>query len=991
MTIINTSKVDTFDAWRIKTNTTAAQLGDNTKLLDNNTLTTNTAVDAIIEVLTKVEREIGTIGALTTSSTKLVNAINEHDSEIGVLKEVLGGVDENGDPIVIHPGLSTQHTDTLVGAINEVRLRLDTELGAISELTTTEKSNVVDAINELDAEIGVMKLVVDGVDEEGNPIVIHPGLSTEHTDTLVGSINEIFAREQSRYDNTLKLDLTHETVGSTNDIEQEILSNLKLPEGKTFTINGSLDISEGSLTVGGGDNSKLNINTTYIGLGDVNSTVAPKGGGLIINRGKEDTVLRSDVRVYWDGTDYKWRVKRVYVDADTLLEVAITPYLLDNNNFADVISGGSQSGITVTYQNDNTLDFDVNDFKITLTGDVAGEATVTNLGDVSIETTVQLDKVALGTDTTGAYVKSITLATDSGLSITESASDDESNALTEVKVDSTVVRTTGAQTLEGVKTFSDKPVFNAGITVGDASADTSSFKGDVTFDNNVEVKGNLVVSGTTTTVNSSEVNLADNILLLNSDFSGWADKTKPGEGDYTAASENVGIKVNRGLTDVSPFVNVAQPEFVWNEADDVWKINDGSSTYTLVGSIKVDDATLSARTITTTANSKEITTNNYAGIAVGDTVTSVNIPAGTFVTSIDGTTKLTLSQAATASGTNTAATFEHVAGMNVSSSGHVTTLEHYTPSSVALDSNNSGGTVLQDVYFDQFGHVKSIGTYDLDNRYYTESESDNRFVNVSGDTMTGNLTMQYYGTTTSPGFTNTYTGDNNTKRYLLTHYLDNKDKILSVKVAGTDVDAGLYSVSGRFLTLTNAPTNGQVVEINGKAPRVVFGRLVGNAETADESLKWSTARKITLSGNASGSVSFDGSSDVTMEVTVGAGSHQHTAANVTDFGAAVSTRIGTMLTIGSAEYPKATFNGISVSVTEKTDSAGVTDKYFAFDVNDFKIKLSGLVTGEGTVSNLGNVTIATTVNDADLDLIAAIKKQMPKIYNASGVQIFPTN
>jgi hypothetical protein len=29
----------------------------------------------------------------------------------------------------------------------------------------------------------------------------------------------------------------------------------------------------------------------------------------------------------------------------------------------------------------------------------------------------------------------------------------------------------------------------------------------------------------------------------------------------------------------------------------------------------------------------------------------------------------------------------------------------------------------------------------LDNRYYTESEADNRFVNVAGDTMTGGLTF----------------------------------------------------------------------------------------------------------------------------------------------------------------------------------------------------------------------------------------------------------
>jgi hypothetical protein len=557
-----------------------------------------------------------------------------------------------------------------------------------------------------------------------------------------------------------------------------------------------------------------------------------------------------------------------------------------------------------------------------------------------------------------------------------------------LQVDSTVVRDFGEQSIAGVKTFSDKPVFNAGITVGDASTDTSSFKGDVTFDNNVEVKGNLVVTGTTTTVNSTEVNLADNILLLNSDFVGYPDPANLGAGTYTAPSENVGIKVNRGYSNTSGNPLLSQPELVWNESEDVWKINDGSSAYTLVGSIKLDDATLSVRTITTTADSKEISTNNYANITVGDYVTSANIPAGTFVTSIDGTTKLILSNAATASGTNIAATFKHESGLNVSSSKHVTTLEHYTPSSVALDSNNTGGTVLQDVSFDQFGHVKSIGTYNLDNRYYTESEADNRFVNVSGDTMTGNLTMAYYGDTTTPGFTVTFTGDGSiNKRYLLPHYIDNTDKILSVTVAGSDA---LYTVSGRFLTLSNVASAGQVIEIKGKAPRVVTGKLLGNAETASEALKWSTPRKLTLGGDASGNVTFDGNSDVEMSVTVAAGSHTHTAVNVSDFGAAVANKISEMVTIGTAQVPKASFNGGVISVINRTVD-GTVQKFLSFEANDPTFKLTGVVTGQTTQSNLGNVTITTSINDTNADLIAAIKKQMPNIYNASGIKIFPAN
>jgi hypothetical protein len=93
------------------------------------------------------------------------------------------------------------------------------------------------------------------------------------------------------------------------------------------------------------------------------------------------------------------------------------------------------------------------------------------------------------------------------------------------------------------------------------------------------------------------------------------------------------------------------------------------------------------------------------------------------------------------------------------------TLSHADTSSVT-DVNNSNGNVIQDITFDTFGHVLTIGSVDLDgryyteteidanfytktqldagqldNRYYTETESDSRFVNTAGDTMTGELTV----------------------------------------------------------------------------------------------------------------------------------------------------------------------------------------------------------------------------------------------------------
>ena len=53
-----------------------------------------------------------------------------------------------------------------------------------------------------------------------------------------------------------------------------------------------------------------------------------------------------------------------------------------------MVTSNTESGISVTYEaSDNTLDFDVSDPTITLTGAVTGSGTITNLGSVSIATT----------------------------------------------------------------------------------------------------------------------------------------------------------------------------------------------------------------------------------------------------------------------------------------------------------------------------------------------------------------------------------------------------------------------------------------------------------------------------------------------------------------------------------------------------------------------------------------------------------------------------
>jgi len=95
---------------------------------------------------------------------------------------------------------------------------------------------------------------------------------------------------------------------------------------------------------------------------------------------------------------------------------------------ADVVGGmvssNSESGITVTYQDgDNTLDFDVADWSLTIDGDASGTATITNLGNttLTLDITTITGDVVVGGDVSAANFNSTSdVALKKNLSVIES-------------------------------------------------------------------------------------------------------------------------------------------------------------------------------------------------------------------------------------------------------------------------------------------------------------------------------------------------------------------------------------------------------------------------------------------------------------------------------------------------------------------------------------------------------------------------------------------
>jgi hypothetical protein len=227
-----------------------------------------------------------------------------------------------------------------------------------------------------------------------------------------------------------------------------------------------------------------------------------------------------------------------------------------------------------------------------------------------------------------------------------------------------------------------------------------------------------------------------------------------------------------------------------------------------------------------------------------------------------------------------------------------------------------------------------------DGRYYTETEADARFINTAGDTLTGFLTLNADPTALLHAATKQYVDAQVTSGVVTS--ANKWTTARSITLAGdatgsVSIDGSAnvtltvavvddsHNHDGRYYTETEsdarfANVSGDTFTGNVTAPTFI-GALSGNATSATSAVdatfattaaaaavanKWTTARSITLAGDATGSVSIDGSANVTLTVAVVDNSHAHTIANVTGLQAALDSKLaltgGTMsgsLTIGT--------------------------------------------------------------------------------------------
>jgi hypothetical protein len=333
---------------------------------------------------------------------------------------------------------------------------------------------------------------------------------------------------------TLTIDLNNTTVTAGN-----YGSTTKIP---TFTVD-----AQGRLTAAGeadlatqldlgADNAhggyKLDLLTDsikFVGGEGIDTNYEVVGDLHNITISAEDATSSNKGVASFDSTDFTVTSGNVTLNAERVQDIVSS----------QIVAG---EGIDVTY--DDTAG--------TLTVD-AEIATTTNRGVASFDTTdftvtdgaVSVKNVNLGTQTTGDYVANI------------------QGTANEV----TVSPTTGEGTT---------------VTIG--------LPDDVTITNNLNVGGDLNVTGSINSVNTTQVNIVDNKINLNTDFIG-------------IPLADAGIRVERG--------DAEDVEILWNETSDSWTLtNNGTNYHPIARKYAVDLAnpdTSTALVITHNLGSDDVT------------------------------------------------------------------------------------------------------------------------------------------------------------------------------------------------------------------------------------------------------------------------------------------------------------------------------------------------------------------------------------------------
>ena len=653
------------------------------------------------DAINELYADIHTAGSVTlnTDANYLVGAINEIETALRgttgnyvtwdaganiAATDVRGAIVELGT--TIGSGVITGADTEAVGAANltvAVNL-LNTAIGDsdIYNTGTYGSATIAGTLDNLktgvvnnDTDIGKVMKLIDGAVTVDNSISF-TDLAATH---IKGAINElsgttITAGAGLTGGGNLRSNKTINVVGgdgitaNANDIEvdntvirtttangQTFNQNITFTTGNTLTIpsGATLDI-DGTLLIGGGAGSSLSFDTAFITLASSATQEGIEIDRSAINIGSGvggATSPTLDAKIQWNEgnvstkPDRAWQAVGIDDSGNALTADIVTFY-----NAQDLISNNTETDLNATWDSTNqNFDFALKTTGVTaqqyggttaipvITVDSKGRITAATTASIVTELTFSAE-----TNSGGSGHQVINLATETlhfdGVAnqiVTEAKDDEIEFGLP------TDLRAPG--TLRVLSTTQASNTTSGALRVA----------GGVGIAKDVYIGGNLTVSGTTTQVNSNQVNIGDNIIVLNADETG-------------TPTQNAGFEVERG--------NVANRSLIWNESTDTWQAQASNGSYydIITEQTDYDNWNLAAEGV---AGSESITTN--------ETVT---------FNQADGLTV-----------TRSGSTIEY---------GHAD-----TSTLLGQLGTGSGGYVIQDFTVDKFGHVTSVDEINLDTRY----------------------------------------------------------------------------------------------------------------------------------------------------------------------------------------------------------------------------------------------------------------------------------
>lgn len=158
-------------------------------------------------------------------------------------------VDYNGDMLKI---------DTAIYNAMSKANDNETHIGTMNNLNTTEKSNLVGAINEVNTQVGTntSDIAQNTLDISANSTKIGTlaDLSTTYKTNIVGAINEVKAEANTNRDNIDKFNLTHFDTYSDSDFTKSNITSMNAQgftvatneDGSIFKVYGQIVCQKGS-------------------------------------------------------------------------------------------------------------------------------------------------------------------------------------------------------------------------------------------------------------------------------------------------------------------------------------------------------------------------------------------------------------------------------------------------------------------------------------------------------------------------------------------------------------------------------------------------------------------------------------------------------------------------------------------------------------------------------------------------------------------------